>query len=154
MPQIVSRKRQAPGASPVQVTSPNHNVLSTRSPADYVFKWDENAAQTEISRYPEPPQTFGPNLYHNMAPQPVRQSPSNQLTRRPANNHVVTRAPYGNGGGEGWTGAIDGLPQQSGDVAWMAPTDEERLDQEALRAMEAGKKARKQIPPFVQKLRR
>ena len=67
---------------------------------------------------------------------------------------MVARNPYGNGGSEGWTGAIDSLPQQPSSVGWVPPTDEEKLDQDASQAMEAGKKARKQIPPFVQKLRR
>ena len=69
-------------------------------------------------------------------------------------NTMIPTSSYASGGNDSWPDVVDGLAQQTSNFNWVQTTDEEKLDEEAREAMEAAKKSRKQIPPFVQKLRR
>ena len=80
-----------------------------------------------------------------MATQSMLRENSNQLARRPINQTIVMRNAYQNGSGDGW-------PSQQQDVGWSQ--EENRIEQEAVRAKDNARKSRKAIPPFVQKLRR
>ena len=66
---------------------------------------------------------------------------------------MMPRSSHPGGGSDGWPDVVDGLAQQS-NFNWIQPTDEQKLDEEAQDAEQAAKQTRKQIPPFVQKLRR
>ena len=65
------------------------------------------------------------------------------------NQSMVTRNAYQNGNGDGWSG----MPSQQ-DSSWMQTPADERIEQEAVQAMDSARKTRKAVPPFVQKLRR
>lgn len=158
MPQTGSRKRPAPGSSSfVQHSTqplPNQSNRSARNAPESSPSWPQPATASDMMGYPDPSGVYDSNLYADMASQPMLQMPSNQLTRRNTNNPVVANGSYTNGGNDMWPTAVDGLAQQQGDIGWPQTTDDEKLDQEAQEAMEAAKKSRKSIPPFVQKLRR
>lgn len=148
-----SRKRAAPGASPVQnVGSSTFTAQPSYSTADQYLQWDQGNTIMGSTGYGDAESTFAPNLYATIANQAIPQETSNQLTRRPINT-MSPKPSYGNGTNDAWPDLVDDLTQPN-NFNWIQSTDEERIDEEAREAMEAAKKNRKQIPPFVQKLRR
>ena len=66
------------------------------------------------------------------------------------NQSMVMRNGYQNGSNDGWLAT----PQQPQDSNWTASPEDDRIEQEAVQAMDNARKSRKAIPPFVQKLRR
>lgn len=143
----MTRKRPAPGASPVvpqmgpMPTNPG-NQLSN----DQFLQWGQNPSTMLNTSFPDAG-GYNPTFPSNQDLHPAA-APPGHLTRRHAQNQLVNRnrgyeqppVPYmehsGSNGGSAW---------------------EENLDELYKRAMAAKRDAqarRKQIPPFVQKLRR
>ncbi|KAI4212072.1 MAG: hypothetical protein LQ351_005254 [Letrouitia transgressa] len=166
MPPAGSRKRPAPGASPSseqprqsspnrnitspsseqpQQTSPNHNIISSEMASNPYLQWSQ-----PVAGHPRPQAStnFSQLPYQSIGQE---QFPSNQLTRRPLNQDVIQRAPYGNGPSEQWPNFQSDAVQQHNETALQQQADD--LDQKALAAQRDAQSKRKQIPPFVQKLR-
>ena len=142
-----SRKRAAPGASPI--VNPAQTDYNIQADPNYNI-WSQKA--TDPSSFVDSNDPFSANVYSALTNQNLSAdtSQSNQLTRRNVQS-VVPRNPYLNN--DAWAGIMDGTPQ-TGDLNWFQSSDEDKIDAEAREAMEAAKKSRKQIPPFVMKLRR
>lgn len=156
MPQTGSRKRPAPGASPVgqaQMQMPmNYTASPPQPPTDQFLNWGTDIPTNNLPSYPDPPTNFNPVMYNTTAPQGMSSEASNQLARRPASQHMVARGPYNVGGNEMWNGTMDGSTQQPAGEAWN--NDDAALAQKASVAEREAKAKRKSIPPFVQKLSR
>ena len=158
MPQAGSRKRPAPGTSPAftQPAQPstNINMNSPQMPNEQILQWGPENGTNPASTYPDPSTNFGAYLYNSAAPaaQATSQEPSNQLARRPMNQHVVTRGNFSNGEQEVWPGFASGVAQKPRQDGWTE--EDERLEQKALAAKRDAQAKRKMIPPFVQKLSR
>ena len=148
-----SRKRAAPGLSPVQQNETPANFITqpTQTLPDQFSRWDTGNRALDLTNYNSLSTTYTPNMYASLANQGVSHEPSNQLTRRPMNT-IMQKPSYNQTGPDGWPDFIEDT--QQGNLNWAQPSDEERLDEEAQEAMDTAKKARKQIPPFVRKLRR
>ena len=158
MPPAGSRKRPAPGSSPlIQQQYPNSptniNTSALQMPADQNLQWHQPDLSSAPSGYPEPPRAFGSNMYDGSNQQAG--SPhmaSNQVARRAGNHHLISRGNYGGGGDDSWPLLSDDTLQQSQDPTWLNPTDAQ--EQKAQVARRDAQSKRKQIPPFVQKLSR
>lgn len=157
MPQAGTRKRPAPGASPlIQEQSQNAMNFPSKSPQlsnDQIFRWGHNPQGNETSAYPDPAATYTPSIYGGLSqPQGVPVSQSNQIARRPPSQQLVTRGRTINDtGSDQWLGLGDVTTPSSTD-GW-ANSDED-LEQKALIAKRDAQAKRKPIPPFVQKLSR
>ena len=156
MPQAGSRKRPAPGSSPIsqnQMQMPmNYNASPPQQPNDQFLNWGTDLSVHGLPNYSDPSASFGPVIYNTMAPQGISSEGSNQLARRPAGQHMVARGPYNAGGNEVWNGATDNSTQQPAEETWN--NDDTALAQRALVAKREAQAKRKSIPPFVQKLSR
>jgi len=178
--QGVSRKRPAPGTSPVvhqQMPSyPPPNPGSQLS-NDQFLQWGQNPSSAPVNPSVNPTSFPDMNSY-NAAPYPPNPPPppnpnpnpnqnpnqdpnaaanqSNQLTRRPM-NQLVSRNPRGYDQPPGSLMDHGG----GGSTAAAAAADSNgwgeslaELEQRALIAKREAQAKRKQIPPFVQKLSR
>jgi len=156
MPQAGSRKRPAPGTSPVvpnQMQVPmDYTASPPQPPSDQFLNWGADLSTNGLPGYPEPSANFSPVIYNTMTPQGISSEGSNQVARRPAGQHMVARGPYNVGGNEVWNGAMDSSTQQPAEEAWN--NDDAALAQKALIAKREAQAKRKSIPPFVQKLSR
>lgn len=158
MPQGGSRKRPAPGASPVvqqQAQPSSHYSLNPPSmSSEHVLQWGPDNGINGTSSYPDPSGSFNPNIYNTFAQAQVRPSePSNQLTRRPASQRILTRgSPFNNSESETWPGFANGALQPPREEGWIK--DDDNLEQKAMTAKREAQTRRKLIPPFVQKLSR
>lgn len=157
MPVTGSRKRPAPGASPlVQQQQPAPTSISAGSShmSDQYLHWQQNLANG-ASNYPDSAPNYNPNLYNGMnQPQPMNAptTASKQIARRPGGQQMVSRTAFNNVGNDTWPIiSEDGLPQPS-EQTWLNNSDD--LDQKAQVAQRETQAKRKQIPPFVQKLSR
>lgn len=145
----MTRKRPAPGTSPIvpqvgAMPSNPGNQLSN----DQFLQWGQNPPNMMNPSFPDP-NAYNPAAFSSSQDMQAPSAPPGQITRRHPQNQLVNRnrgyeqppAPYvDHGGNTGDSGA------------W-----EENLDELYKRALAAKKDAqnrRKQIPPFVQKLRR
>ncbi|KAL9128758.1 MAG: hypothetical protein Q9217_002637 [Psora testacea] len=146
MSQVRTRKRPAPGASPLSQTQQQ----APSSPHDPALGWQSPETLNVNGAYQDP--SFYGSQAHNAYPQmqPMHQSQStNQLARRSPNQPLIPIQNY--------TGAGNG-PWQVNQSATSIPSDNEwsvqydDLDQKALVAKGDAESKRKQIPPFVQKL--
>ena len=158
MPQAGTRKRAAPGASPlIQEQSQSAMEFPSKSPElsnDPFLRWGQNLQGNETSAYPDPTTTtYTPNIYGGLTqPQGVPVSQSNQITRRPPNQQLVARGRTINGASsDQWLGLGDVTITPSTD-GWV--NSDEDLEQKALIAKRDAQAKRKPIPPFVQKLSR
>ena len=153
MVQTASRKRPAPGTSPISQQVPLPSAYSSADPvkplADQFLQWNRENAPPDLSSYPNLNENFDSNAYPAMPSQTIQNEPSNQLARRPLGHQVLTRGGYTNGNNDAWP-TITSPTRQSPAERW----DDEKLNQQAAMAMSAAKAARKSIPPFVQKLSR
>lgn len=154
MVQAASRKRQAPGTSSnikqVQ-TLITDTVVAGKQSANQFLQWNRENTPPDPANYSDTSNSnFNPNLYPTMASQTIYQEPSNQLTRRPLSQQIITRNGYNNSGNELWPEMLSPTRAQPSADSW----DDEKLDQQATAAMNAAKTSRKSIPPFVQKLSR
>lgn len=155
MPQVVSRKRPAPGALPVTQQS-QFPIYSPSTSAEMASTQDTqwNPPSTPLSfseSYPNTPSNY-PQLPQNPVPPP--QPASNQMTRRAPGQDLAQaqRAPYMDGNTDIWPSVTDNGMQQLGEGGWRNNGDD--LDQKAQMAKRDAQAKRKQIPPFVQKLSR
>ncbi|KAL9025931.1 MAG: hypothetical protein Q9196_005324 [Gyalolechia fulgens] len=152
MSQTASRKRPAPGASPIvqQSQPPVDRPLAAQMAFPQNLQWDTaNQASTASSAYPTPPNNFS---HFPQSPTQQQQPSSNQLTRRPPAQDLAQpqNAPYPNGNSETWPSFSENGTQQLSEPIWGSNVDE--LDQKAVLAKMDAQAKRKQIPPFVQKL--
>lgn len=158
MPPTSSRKRPAPGSSPlIQQQHPNSptniNTGALQMSADQNLQWHQPDLNSTTTGYPEPPRAFGSNMYDaNNQPAGSPHMASNQVARRAANQHLVSRGTYNSGGDDSWPLLSEDALQQSQDPTWLNPPDD--LEQKAQVARRDAQSKRKQIPPFVQKLSR
>lgn len=157
MPQAGTRKRPAPGASPlIQEQSQSAMDYRSQSPPvsnDQLFRWGHNLQGNETSAYPDPAAAYTPNIYGGLTqPQGMPVPLSTQITRRPPNQQLVPRGRTINGtAGDQWLGLGD-IPTPSSTDGWA--NNDEDLGQKALIAKRDAQAKRKPIPPFVQKLSR
>ena len=148
MSQIRTRKRAAPGASPL-VHTQHQTPSSPQTPQEPAFNWQSQ--DTSNSTYPESTIYGGQNqsAYHQISP--MKSQSANQLARRTPNQPIIPIQNYGNNGAGAWQLSDGTGDTQSGD-GWQIQYDD--LDQKALTAKRDAEAKRKQIPPFVQKLSR
>ena len=151
----MSRKRAAPGASPVgyqaaSQTFPNSYQQTTQPLTDEQFlNWGAGAQSASGYQNAAVYNTASPSY-----PPQQNTQPSNQLTRR-ADSQVVTRPTNQN---EQWTtdakaaGQQQQQQNQEGRSNWHDDIDE--LLAKAQVARRESQSKRKQIPPFVLKLHR
>ena len=138
--QARTRKRPAPGASPLS---------QTQSPSSPAFPQDQNlplpAQQPTNHPYLNPYDSQTVNDYSLQAlPQA---QPNNQVARRTPNQPIV---PIHNTSNGQWP-VSERAGQELGQNGWAQYDD---LDQRALAAKKDAESKRKQIPPFIQKLSR
>ena len=151
MPQAGTRKRPAPGTSPMQspqrqdFAAVNHNGSSTTTMAEPYVQWPQ---QNSVS-YSDPTNNFGTSLYNGAHGLPA--SSSNQLARRPPGQQIVPRTNYNDATSDTWPLIQDSSIQASAD-GWVG--DDDDLNRKAEIAKRETQAKRKQIPPFVQKLSR
>ncbi|MCJ1292822.1 stress-responsive transcription factor hsf1 [Xylographa carneopallida] len=149
------RKRPAPGASPVgqsQVQLPmNYNTNTAQTQNDQFLNWNQGNSINGMENYPDPSNSFSPNLYNSMLPTQNAPDASNQLARRPTGQQVIARGVYNGAGNEAWSGTAEEFPQNVKEEGWNN-NDDEALAQRALVAKREAQAKRKSIPPFVQKL--
>ncbi|KAL8737726.1 MAG: hypothetical protein Q9181_001411 [Wetmoreana brouardii] len=150
MLQAGSRKRPAPGASPVTLHSqtpigPNLNPPQMSS--NQYLQWNQANQPPTPPSYPNLSATY-PQIPPSTAP--PQQSASSQLTQRPPVQSIAERPPYANSNADIWPSLAGSGIQQLSDAAWGNNGDD--LDRKALAAQRDSQAKRKQIPPFVQKL--
>ena len=154
MSQGGSRKRPAPGASPL-----GHEKLRDMKDVQYSMAPPDFTQQTSSNTLPnyEDPTNYGtPNLtsylHNSNIPNNLPASPlGNQIARRQPDNQIVPMMSYNNSDYPLETD-YRGL-QQSTEDTWPAAQYDD-LDQKALTAKRDAQAKRKQIPPFIQKLSR
>ncbi|KAL8717730.1 MAG: hypothetical protein Q9225_005056 [Loekoesia sp. 1 TL-2023] len=156
MSQVGSRKRPAPGTSPVnQLSQPpiDPPLSAAQMASNQNIQWNPaNQASTTPSApdpYPNSPRNYPYAPQHTTQSQ---QPSSNQLTRRPPAQDLAQtqKVPYLNGNAELWPSFSENGMQHPSDAPWGNNGDD--LDQKALIAKRDAQAKRKQIPPFVQKL--
>lgn len=164
MPPLVTRKRQAPGASPVQQAQQQHqqqqpSELDLKSEAsqmatDQYLQWHQQHLANSAMSYPDTANDLTTNLFNalNQATPPPPPAVSNQLARRPATHHLVPRTNFANTADDSWPMIPEDGMQPPQDQAWRNSNDD--LEREAQIARRDTQAKRKQIPPFVQKLSR
>lgn len=141
-----TRKRPAPGASPLGQTQPP-NPSSIDSPT-FQGHGPSTSTYPDTSSYA----TQGPKPFDPMPLANKQARHGNQLQRRPY-QPVVPVQNYTSAGNGAWQpGNADG--QLTNDEAWGAMPPFDDLDQKAAIAKKEAESRRKQIPPFVQKLSR
>ena len=155
MSQAGSRKRPAPGASPL-----GHEKLRDIKDIQYSMAPPEFTQQTPsnvLPDYEDPSSNYGTAnltsaLYNSNIPNNLPASPlGNQVVRRQPDNQIVPMMNYNNT--DYPLGTEYGGLQQSTEDGWQAAQYDD-LDQKALIAKRDAQAKRKQIPPFIQKLSR
>lgn len=153
-----SRKRPAPGASPIMQqhqAAPVKNIKndSPMMSSDPYLLWQQQNLTNATTNYPDPTGNFSSNLYNDMSqPKPLSTTTSNQLTRRPVDQQLVSRTVYNSSGNDNWPIIPEDGLHQPQEQAW--PINNDDLEQRAQTARRETQAKRKQIPPFVQKLSR
>lgn len=156
MSQVATRKRPAPGASPMQSPSSqnfaavNHNsgATTTTTLSDQYANW----AQQGSASYSDPSNTFEPTPYNGLHGLPTPQS--NQLAKRTMVQPMVPRTSYIDATSDTWPVVEDGTAQSEEDN-WA--NENEEMNQMIRRAEIAKRESqgkKKGIPPFIQKLSR
>lgn len=153
MPSAGSRKRPAPGSSPL---GPERQITSSpQMSTDQYLQWHQQDLNNGIPSYPDAPANYNANVYHGMsqAQHMATTTPaSKELARIPGDQQIVSRTAYNNVGNDAWPiVSEEGLPQPS-KQPWLNNSDD--LEQKAQLARRETQAKRKQIPPFVQKLSR
>ncbi|KAF9884937.1 stress-responsive transcription factor hsf1 [Aspergillus nanangensis] len=154
-PQGMSRKRPAPGTSPI-VHNPQLGQISNFAPTtnnhlsnDQFLQWGQTQPPSTInpSSFPDT-NAYNPNAYPSTQDVPTpTATASTQLARRQTPNQMANR---NRGYEQTPTGFSDPGSSNSGEAGWGESLDE--LYQRALVAKRESQAKRKQIPPFVQKL--
>ncbi|KAI9710457.1 MAG: hypothetical protein M1812_007425 [Candelaria pacifica] len=172
--QTNSRKRAAPGASPI-VQQPTQQQPTRQYPNnpgtpqltdDQFLSWGQTQSHG-LPAYPDPTTSYNPNIYGAMSsgspslaqnsvalPQ-ATSAISNQLTRRPANQYLVARGRLpsnsnNNNNNNAWPNLGDGALQQVD--GWENEDDDDEMERRAVTAKRDAEAKHKNIPPFVQKL--
>ena len=151
MPQVGSRKRPAPGASPMQspqshnFAAVNHNSSTTTTMTDPYVQWPQQNSLV----YPDPANSPGQQPYNGTHEVPA--ATSNQLTRRAIGQQMVPRANIYDANSEAWPLVQDTSIQTPREGR---ASEDDDLDRRADIAKKDQQAKRKQIPPFVQKLSR
>lgn len=150
--QSISRKRPAPGASPIVPqpiqSVPNMPQSDSQLSNDQFLQWGQNGSSRnntlnyDPSSYPPVPNPSDhQNTYH----------PQGQLTRRPAANQLVSRSQLQDPALLTSVDPAAGTRQpDQGEEYGETPAE---IEQRALLAKKEAQAKRRQIPPFVQKLR-
>lgn len=148
MSQVRTRKRPAPGTSPLEQPQPQQLPGSPKRTADPTLGWQPQGTDA----YPDPSlySSQSQNVYPPNSPTKPQQT-TNQLARRTANQPMVPIHNYASAGSEPWQLNESATQMQTGDEWSMQSTD---LNQKAEAAKKEAQANRKQIPPFVQKLSR
>ena len=152
MSQVRTRKRPAPGTSPIETapiqlsTSQNntrteHTNATDSMSANQYLQWPEQGQPT----YPDPSASYGSTSYDG-----ISNPASGQVARRSAGQQMVSRNNDGNN--ETWPVLADGAGLTS--KRSLLNEDDDDLDRRAELAKRETQAKRKQIPPFVQKLSR
>ena len=146
-----SRKRPAPGASPLGSEKLQDIKNSTQYPMARQEFQQQTLSNGVSPNYPGPPNNYGAsNFYNGNMPTNMPASPrGNQIVRRQPDNQVVPMMSYNNDYPIAPEYANIPPPAEDG---WPAQYDD--LDQKALIAKRDAQSKRKQIPPFIQKLSR
>ena len=157
MSKVGSRKRPAPGASPIVSQQPSPAVNggkgSPRQAADQYLQWPQQNTVNSTPNYADPAANFAGNMYQGMLDdQAGSAAPSNQLTRRSIGQHLIPRVTYNQTGDDAWPVNTEDSLQPSQEQTWVGSIDD--LEQKAKIAKRDTQAKRKQIPPFVQKLSR
>ncbi|DAA75411.1 TPA_exp: putative Heat shock transcription factor Hsf1 [Trichophyton benhamiae CBS 112371] len=145
--QSLSRKRPAPGATPLahqQMSSlPNFPIPSQLSNEQFLQQWAPNTATSGVNQP-------NPNSAAFTAGDDGTGLMSNQLTRRPGNNQIISRARMGD---QNLVPMMDQNSLSMNDVGNSGTGEtEEEMRQRALRVKKESLAKRKHIPPFIQKL--
>ncbi|KFX96650.1 hypothetical protein V490_03212, partial [Pseudogymnoascus sp. VKM F-3557] len=155
-PPANSRKRPAPGASPV----PNLGMQNQPFPPpqqatnEQYMRWNQGAADNAVF----PDMNFGMAQYgaNGVSNAPFQQAvpaQSTQLARRPVNQQLVPTASRTQFDNPNEWGLGDELFDPNAQMGGHAENDSiERLEERAQVAKREAQAKRKQIPPFVQKL--
>jgi heat shock transcription factor, other eukaryote len=150
--QGLSRKRPAPGTSPVAFQQQMQSAANSYNAAPIPQLSDEQFLQLGYNA--QQPSSFGDaSTYNNSANNfgGNGAQASNQLARRPVNQLANRGRSYIDSNGLQWVDSTNGGGQQL-DSAWN--DDIEALEKKAQQAKKIAQEKRKQIPPFVQKLSR
>jgi heat shock transcription factor len=147
-PNNPSRKRPAPGSSPINQQLQMPPSMDYGPSTDHML-W---AISNGLSTLPDPSGTFDPAIYNNMSSPATLPETSTQLARRPANQQMVTQGAYNGGVNELWSGTMEDRSQQPKEE-WTN-SDDAALARKAHMAKKEAISKRKSIPPFVQKLSR
>ncbi|KAL7926589.1 hypothetical protein ACQKWADRAFT_143955 [Trichoderma austrokoningii] len=155
-----SRKRAAPGATPVV---PIQRNVPQSLPADHstgAMQWNSAGGATEPTDYFSSASVHRENPYGIAQPQqtypPAVNAPSNSLARRQMNRALVPtnlRASYDSASDQWSAFGDDGLlVPQNATEGRVEQDNVEVLEEMAQKAKREAQAKRKQIPPFVQKL--
>ncbi|EFR01069.1 heat shock transcription factor [Nannizzia gypsea CBS 118893] len=147
--QSLSRKRPAPGATPLAHQQmpplPNFPIPSQLSNEQFLQQWAPNTTSTGVNQP-------NPNSVAFTAGDDGSGLMSNQLTRRPGNNQIISRARMGD---QNLVPMMDQNSLSTNDVSNSGTGEtEEEMRQRALRVKKEAQAKRKHIPPFIQKLTR
>ncbi|KAF2676724.1 hypothetical protein K458DRAFT_321253 [Lentithecium fluviatile CBS 122367] len=148
---MTSRKRRAPGASPMENSYQDTGNAGTDT---YMGSWNDPSSG-DMGGFGDPSLYDGMNFTGNMG-QPSTHNRvvsldgmngsvdlgAGQLVRRNPNQQLAAR------GRNAW----DPYNTQDPGGTWEAPDDDEELERKAVIAKKEAQAKRKQIPPFVQKL--
>lgn len=150
--QNMSRKRPAPGAEPVGYPQSMQQTVNSYIPSadlgpqlsnDEFLQWGQATAQPQNAFSDQSNFNVAPPTYH-----PNNVQMSNQLARRPM-SQVITRP---NGNSNQWIPDTNPTPAAAMNPGWE--DDIEELKEKAQVAERDAAAKRKQIPPFVLKLRK
>lgn len=159
MSQIGTRKRPAPGASPVEKLSTNtfaqqngtavsQNRGTNLMATDQYLQWPQ---QTQSS-YTDPMDSPNLDFYGGISDtQGTSAGNAGPVARRSLGQQPVSRSNYSDTGNDNWPLLADNHGQTT-DAGWMDEDDD--LERRAEIAKRETQAKRKQIPPFVQKLSR
>lgn len=160
MPPPVTRKRPAPGASPIgNIQMPAQPFPTQQQVGNADYMWNQAPAENRI--YPEVNYNnlagYGamPNSQQPNFTNPSLQTPSTQLARRPHNQLIQAgqRTSFHNPNEWAMSGDI-GFESNVQDGSLAENDSIDRLEERAAQAKRDAQSKRKQIPPFVQKLNR
>lgn len=148
-----TRKRPAPGTWPAMhapiESIPNYTDTTNQLSDDQFLQWgqDTHAAAAVAQPFPIDPSPYATMSYaaaNQDVVVPTNHPSHHQLTRRPVNQLMNRNRSFENS-------TVSSVPDSGGD-GWGESLAE--LEQRALIAKREAQAKRKQIPPFVQKLRR
>jgi heat shock transcription factor len=156
MSQVRTRKRPAPGSSPLDTApSTNHNTTGiTQSTGASPMATNQYLQWPPQNRnsYPDPSNSYESSPYNETGhSHGLPMTPSDQLATRSTSQQLVPRADYNGLNNGTWPVLVDAVGQPASGASLNQNDDLDRKADVAKRETQA---KRKQIPPFVQKLSR